>query len=80
MKRFYLFFVLILCLAGVQAQRFVQYSTDSSRIKYASFLESENRDLAPEAFFTSFLQLDPQNRFIPSDTFYSPDSAYTYIK
>ena len=80
MKRFYLFFVLILCLAGVQAQRFVQYSTDSSRIKYASFLESENRDMSPEAFFTSFLQLDPQNRFIPSDTFYSPDSAYTYIK
>lgn len=26
MKRFYLFFVLILCLAGVQAQKFVQYS------------------------------------------------------
>jgi hypothetical protein len=49
MKRFYLFFVLILCLAGVQAQRFVQYSTDSSRIKYASFLESENRDMSPDS-------------------------------
>ena len=80
MKRFYLFFVLILCLAGVQAQRFVQYATDSSRIKYASFQESENRDVAPEDFFASFLRLDPKNRFIPSDTFYSPDSAYTYIK
>ena len=42
MKRFYLFFVLILCLAGVQAQRFVQYATDSSRIKYASAINVRN--------------------------------------
>ena len=80
MKRVSLLFGFILCLTAVQAQRFVQYSADSSRIKYATFQEAETRGLTPNEFFSSFLQLDSQNRFVPSDTMYSPDSAYTYIK
>lgn len=80
MKRLSLLFGFILCLVVVQAQRFVLYSADSSRIKYATFQEMETRGMSSDEFFSSFLRLDPQNRFVPSDTMYSPDSAYTYIK
>ena len=80
MKRLSLLFGFILCLTAVSAQRFVQYSTDSSRIKYATFQEMETRGMSSDEFFSSFLQLDPHNQFVPSDTMYSPDSTYTYIK
>ena len=80
MKKLDFLVVFVLCLTSVQAQRFVQYSADSSRIKYAAFEEAETRGITSEDFFSSFLGLDPQNRFIPSDTLYSPDSSYTYIK
>ena len=80
MKKLSLLLGFILCLLFTQAQQFVQYSADSSRIKYATFREAETRGMSSEDFFSSFLQLDPQNRFVPSDTFYSPDSSYTYIK
>ena len=80
MKKFYFLFVFTLYTIGIHAQQFVLYSTDSSRIKYATFREFENRDIVSEDFFSIFLQLDPQNKFVPSDTLYSPDSAYTYIK
>ena len=80
MKKLYFLVVFVLCLTSVQAQRFVQYSEDSSRIKYAAFEEAETRGITSENFFSSFLGLDPQNRFIPTDTLYSPDSSYTYIK
>ena len=69
MKKLYFLVVFVLCLTSVQAQRFVQYSEDSSRIKYAAFEEAETRGITSENFFSSFLGLDPQNRFIPTDTF-----------
>ena len=80
MKRLSLLFGFILCLTAVQAQRFVLYSADSSRIKYATFQEEETRGVTSTEFFSSFLQLDSHNQFVPSDTVYSPDSVYTYIK
>ncbi len=80
MKRLSLLFGFILCLTAVSAQQFVQYSTDSSRIKYATFQEEETRGVTSTEFFSSFLQLDSHNQFVPSDTVYSPDSVYTYIK
>ena len=80
MKKLSLLFVLFLCLTGAFGQRFVQYSEDSTRIRYATFMETETRDMAPDVFFTNFLGLDSPNRFVPTDTMYSPDSAYTYIK
>ncbi|MCR4825800.1 MAG: peptidase M4 family protein, partial [Bacteroidales bacterium] len=80
MKRLSLLFGFILCLTAVQAQRFVLYSADSSRIKYATFQEEETRGVTSEDFLATFLRLDPLNRFIPSDTTYSPDSAYCHIK
>ena len=79
MKKLSLLFVLFLCLTGAFGQRFVQYSEDSTRIKYATFMETETRGMAPDVFFTNFLGLDSPNRFVPTDTMYSPDSAYTYI-
>lgn len=60
MKRLSLLFGFILCLTAVSvsAQRFVQYSADSSRIKYATFQEAETRGMSSDEFFSSFLQLD----------------------
>ena len=58
MKRLSLLFGFILCLIVVQAQRFVLYSADSSRIKYATFQEAETRGMSSDEFFSSFLQLD----------------------
>ena len=80
MKKFIFLFGFILCLISSRAQRFVHYSADSSWIKYAAFEESATRDMTSEDFFTTFLRLDSRNRFVPSDTIYSPDSSYTYIK
>ena len=80
MKKLSLLLGFILCLLFTQAQQFVQYSADSSRIKYATFREAETTGMTQEVFFATFLGLDSQNRFVPSDTMYSPDSAYTYIK
>lgn len=80
MKRLSLLFGIILCLTAVQAQQFVKCSEDSTRIKYATFQEEETRNMTSEVFFATFLGLDSQNRFVPSDTMYSPDSVYTYIK
>lgn len=72
MKKLFSLFVFVLCLASLQAQQFVKYSADSSRIKYATFLEAETSGMTSENFFSSFLRLDPHNRFIPTDTMYSP--------
>lgn len=80
MKKLFFLFVFVLCLASLPAQQFVKYSADSSRIKYATFSEVETSGMVPEVFFATFLGLDPQNRFVATDTMYSPDSAYTYIK
>ena len=55
MKKSIIFFVFVLCLASLHAQQFVKYSSDSARIKYATFLEEETRDLSPEGFFSRFL-------------------------
>ena len=80
MKKIVLLLTVFLSLTSVKAQDFVRRSSDSTRIKYATFSEASTQGMKPEAFLTSFLQLDPQNHFIPSDTIYSPDSSYTYIK
>lgn len=72
MKKLFSLFVFVLCLASLQAQQFVKYSADSSRIKYATFSEVETSGMVPEVFFATFLGLDPQNRFVATDTMYSP--------
>lgn len=55
MKKLSLLFVLFLCLTGAFGQRFVQYSEDSTRIRYATFMETETRDMTPDVFFHKLL-------------------------
>ena len=45
MKKLSLLFGFLLCMMFVQAQQFVQYSADSTRIKYATFQEAETATL-----------------------------------
>ena len=70
MKKSIIFSVFVLCLTSLQAQQFVKYSADSARIKYATFLEEETRDLSPEGFFSRFLPAATINmRNIPAGVY-----------
>ena len=79
MKRFLLFCFLVSCLSGY-AQKTVVWSSDSSRIKYASFEEHQTRNMNAENFFSSVLSLPTSNVFFATDTVYSPTPSLCFVK
>jgi hypothetical protein len=53
---------------------------DSTRVRYATFEASSTSGMSADMFFKNYLDLEKPNRLVPSDTLYSPDSAYCHIK
>ena len=53
---------------------------DSTIIRYATFEELSTIGMTSDDFFNTYLHLEKPNRFVPSDTIYSPDSIYRHVK
>ncbi len=79
MKRFIFVLFMISCFSGY-AQTKMVWSSDSSRIKYASFEEQQTRNMNAETFFSSVLNLPTSNVFFATDTVYSPTPSLCFVK
>ncbi len=76
--------VLLLCLMAwfviPHAQNRILYSSDSTRIKYATFNADSSRGISAEVLLVNLLRLDNQTSFVGVDTTYSPDSTFKHVK
>ena len=79
MKRFIFILFMISCFSSY-AQTKMVWSSDSSRIKYASFEEQQTRNMNAETFFSSVLNLPTSNVFFATDTVYSPTPSLCFVK